>query len=156
MSPNAPARKLNFRPRPIDVFRKLDVIRSKKGLQLDDEVIVQRGVPAQPSGMDSDEEEEAHISAAVTSGSRAAVDIPTPTCAVVPTYALEKYVRFERPQSYVRARTAFEDTEVEYDMDGKDDDFLQKNFPNDKGLNDVKYELIMDRLEKERSSHRLS
>ena len=34
-------------------------------------------------------------------------------------------------------------------MDGKDDDFLQKNFPNDKGLNDVKYELIMDRLEKE-------
>ena len=57
MSPNAPARKLNFRPRPIDVFRKLDVIRSKKGLQLDDEVIVQRGVPAQPSGMDSDEEE---------------------------------------------------------------------------------------------------
>ena len=103
--------------------------------------------------------QEAHISAAVTSGSRAAVDIPTPTCAVVPTYALEKYVRFERPQSYVRARSAirwiwlrslvvvswhthlntaaFEDTEVEYDMDGKDDDFLQKNFPNDKGLNDV-------------------
>ena len=49
------ARKLNFRPRPIDIYKKLDIIKTKKGIQLDDDV--ERGIPSMPSGMESDEEE---------------------------------------------------------------------------------------------------
>jgi hypothetical protein len=49
----APGRKLNFRPRPIDIFKKLEIIRSKKGLVFDDEV--EKGL-SQTAGADSDEE----------------------------------------------------------------------------------------------------
>ena len=49
----APGRKLNFRPRPIDIFKKLEIIRSKKGLVFDDEI--EKGMQA-ATGVDSDEE----------------------------------------------------------------------------------------------------
>ncbi len=52
--PPQPTRKLNFRPRPIDIYKKLEIIRSKKGIQLDDEV--DRGVPSDRTAVESDEE----------------------------------------------------------------------------------------------------
>lgn len=137
------ARKLNFRPRPIDIYKKLDIIKTKKGIQLDDDV--ERGMAA----IDSDEEEEVHIALHFTPGINP-VDIPVPHFDLVEDYDPDKDFggkKFERNAAYIRFKGQEDD--VEYELDTDDEPFLKKMAADKITCADVKFELLMDRLEKE-------
>lgn len=158
---------LAFRPRPIDVNRPLPIVR---GELVEDEssagYVVNRGVPELPSGMEPEEEEEAHISGAIqrravngeeeAHGHRPAStepEIPVPGCRYVAAYEEEAHpVEFRRPESYLLyiEKTPEElDEQVEYDLDDEDLEFCSRREAVSLGLSAELLEFILDRCEKE-------
>ena len=60
---------LGFRPRPIDVNKQMPIFRGEPPEDSDAAgYTAVRGVPLMPTGMESDEEEEAHIQVRVFPG----------------------------------------------------------------------------------------
>eukprot|EP01112_Ceratiomyxa_fruticulosa_P005894 TRINITY_DN1670_c0_g1_i1.p1 TRINITY_DN1670_c0_g1~~TRINITY_DN1670_c0_g1_i1.p1 ORF type:complete len:379 (+),score=85.53 TRINITY_DN1670_c0_g1_i1:236-1372(+) len=148
----------SFRPRPIDLSKAIPVIHKEI-----DDAEVHRSVPSFPSGMEPEEEEEAHIASAIaasldmTSENKQIVDIPIPIVNLV-----EDYDQFDDPLPFTQGthpifypdQTQEEiDMKIEYDMDTEDESWLQSHNKTltDRSLflNEDNFELIVDRCEKE-------
>jgi enhancer of polycomb-like protein len=157
---------LNFRPRPIDINRAIPIFTDAEAEELDDRDYtsvsgVSRGVPKMPTGMEAEDEEEAHIQEAIKrslkqweSEGKEIVDIPTPKVKIVKDYDDdEKIIKpFIRPQVYIKWKdyTPDElDQTIEYDMDSEDENFLNQINANKKILSEAKFEYLIDRFEKE-------
>jgi hypothetical protein len=99
--------------------------------------------------MESDEEEEVHVALHFTPGINP-VDIPVPHFDIVKDYDPDKDFgakKFERNAAYIRFKGVDED--VDYELDTDDEPFLKKLAQEKVTCADNKFELIMDRLEKE-------
>lgn len=149
---------LSFRPRPIDVNRSIPIIRK----ELDEEDVettgvVARSLPMMPTGMEAEDEEEAHIQEAIKQSLGGVqpekVAIPTPDIKVVPGYDEEVPTKpFVRPQAYIRYKELSHEEwlqKVEYDLDPEDAKFIRQTNANKKMLSDNKFEKVLDRCEKE-------
>merc|ERR1712196_410317 len=102
-----------------------------------------------PSGMESDEEGEVHIALHFTPGINP-VDIPVPHFDLVEDYNPDKDFggnKFERNAAYIRFKGQEDD--VDYELDSDDEPFLKKLAVDKMSCPEGKFELIMDRLEKE-------
>lgn len=149
---------LSFRPRPIDVNRSIPIIRK----ELDEEDIettgvVARSLPMMPTGMEAEDEEEAHIQEAIKQSlggiQPEKVAIPTPDIKIVAGYDEEVMTKpFLRPTAYIRYKELSHEEwlqKTEYDLDPEDAKFIRQTNANKKILSDNKFEKIIDRCEKE-------
>ncbi|KAL9323757.1 hypothetical protein ACSQ67_008614 [Phaseolus vulgaris] len=115
--------RLSFRPRPLDIHKKLPIVKSIKDFE-DDEAPAStrnsqllRAVPA------PEVEHEVHHP---TPSKKLAAEIPTPQFVIVDTYERDYSCTFSQPTSYLRARGARAEIGefVEYDLDNEDEDWL--------------------------------
>lgn len=148
----------SFRPRPIDVHKSIPIFRE---YELDEKDVQSARLPQMATGMEAEEEEEAHIQEAIKRSLASLnaeceedkVEIPTPTVRVVPGWDEEDVKPFVRPQSYIKHKDKAPDEVqelIEYDMDHIDEEFLATLNAGGKNLlPEAKFELMIDRLEKE-------
>lgn len=126
----------SFRPRPIDHAKPLPIIKSSKDLRNEDDVVVNRALPAIATGVDPAEEEERHLQQALLASvygensSAAAADIPIPVITAVeaPAYP-ELGGPFKRPETYIAFNRSDEELErltIDYDADFEDEEFVKK------------------------------
>lgn len=138
----------SFRPRPIDLSKPLPIIKTSKDLRHEDDIVVNRALPAIATGVDPAEEEERHLQAALLAsvfGSQGSlVDIPVPVVRPVepPVLATDfsmgnEYIMFDRSDEDL------EEVTVEYDADFEDVG-LAKEFGIDLG----ELEVVLDGFEK--------
>lgn len=148
----------SFRPRPIDLTKPLPIIKSSKDLRNEDDVVVNRALPAVATGVDPAEEEERHLQQALLASvfgdtGRAPADIPVPVVARVEPPNISGQP-FRRPSRYImfdRSDHDLEDACIEYDADHKDDEFVRRiNAPRANGpqLTVDTLERAMDAMEK--------
>jgi len=139
----------SFRPRPLDIFKPLEVLHD----DIEDEDSRNfRSVPDMPTGMDAEEEKESHIKQAILAAFRTKIEIPIPTIKDVENYSKETPSTFRRPPQYIKYidKTVEEfRAEVDYDMDDADEEFLAKLNKDKFLLSEDKFELMIDRMEKE-------
>eukprot|EP00177_Eucheuma_denticulatum_P000500 GFKZ01000886.1.p1 GENE.GFKZ01000886.1~~GFKZ01000886.1.p1 ORF type:complete len:662 (-),score=116.41 GFKZ01000886.1:254-2239(-) len=142
----------SFRPRPIDLTKPLPIVWSGAELRVDDEVVVNRALPAVATGVDPAEETERHLKQALMASvygdeRRAAVDIPIPV--VRPVKPPERSgLKWERPSGYImfdKSDHDLEDDCVDYDADHLDVTFVEKVGG---GLGMDVFERAMDGIEK--------
>lgn len=148
----------SFRPRPIDLTKPLPIIKSSKDLRNEDDVVVNRALPAVATGVDPAEEEERHLQQALLASvfgdtKTAPADIPVPVVAPVEPPTISG-APFRRPDQYImfdRSDHDLEDACIEYDADHKDENFVKRintaraNGPH---LNLDTLERAMDAMEK--------
>eukprot|EP00249_Psilotum_nudum_P021122 c27981_g1_i1 orf=317-1828(-) len=133
--------RLSFRPRPLDIHKRLPIVKSIKDLDNDEPALVSRTALHGHSICNSDNE--------VQSTSIKRSEIPTPQFEVVESYEQDYACTFVQPPSYVRGRGArSESTEfVEYDLDDEDQDWLQQ-FNNEWNiLSPERFEWMLYKLE---------
>ncbi|CAI5461690.1 unnamed protein product [Closterium sp. Yama58-4] len=113
----------SFRPRPVDINKKLAIVRSTDELNAEDEGVSRTILPA-------------------PSKKGPSVEIPTPHCGVVEAYDKLYPANFRQPSSYIRSKHVRQDdgVYVEYDLDDEDEDWLEV-------LNQNRLLLAADRLE---------
>lgn len=142
----------SFRPRPIDLTKPLPIVWSGAELRVDDEVVVNRALPAVATGVDPAEETERHLKQALMASvygdeRRASVDIPIPV--VRPVKPPERSgPKWERPPGYImfdKSDHDLEDDCVDYDADHLDDAFVERVGG---GLGMDAFERAMDAIEK--------
>eukprot|EP00002_Diphylleia_rotans_P041117 TRINITY_DN991_c0_g2_i1.p1 TRINITY_DN991_c0_g2~~TRINITY_DN991_c0_g2_i1.p1 ORF type:complete len:696 (+),score=126.80 TRINITY_DN991_c0_g2_i1:114-2201(+) len=151
---------LSFRPRPVEPHLPIP-IRIGADDDEDEAVSITRMVPKLATGMEENEEKEAHIRHAIRRP-LAVNTIPTPRVVIVKGYdeapIIHPFTRLPNSyiccQGYTRARmwTSYEDDSisiVEYDADSEDERWL-KSFNSSKNTLPLeKFEFVFDRLEKE-------
>lgn len=125
-------KRLSFRPRPVDINKKLSLITCQE--DLDDGRACSSSTP------------EPVIVKKAAGGS----EIPTPQFLVVDSYEKDYTPTFKQPQSYIRARPARSEATnyCEYDLDDDDEDWINKY--NGGGrilLASEKFEMMMYKLE---------
>eukprot|EP01119_Soliformovum_irregulare_P002872 TRINITY_DN1312_c0_g2_i1.p1 TRINITY_DN1312_c0_g2~~TRINITY_DN1312_c0_g2_i1.p1 ORF type:complete len:423 (+),score=121.37 TRINITY_DN1312_c0_g2_i1:77-1345(+) len=144
---------VSFRARPIDINKQLPIFKDAvTGAEDVDFTPISRSLPQMPTGMDREDEEEAHIQEAIKQSLRGAapekVSIPTPRVKEVrdeddrPSYV--------PPISYIRYNpltTDEWDVAIEYDADSDDEIFANQSL----SLPTDRFEFLMDRFEKEAS-----
>ncbi|EPS73128.1 hypothetical protein M569_01628, partial [Genlisea aurea] len=131
--------RLSIRPRPLDVNKKLPIVKSFKDIEDDD-------VPTSAHlRLVSETDTEVHIIA----GRKATSEIPTPEFVIVDTYERDYSRTFSQPTSYLRARGGRAEIGefVEYDLDNEDEDWLQDFNKEGKHLASEKLEVIIFKLE---------
>ncbi|KAK7271792.1 hypothetical protein RJT34_27985 [Clitoria ternatea] len=135
--------RLSFRPRPLDIHKKLPIIKSIKDFE-DDEAPAStrnsqflRAVP--------EAENEVHQ----TLSKKVASEIPTPQFVFVDTYERDYLCTFSQPTSYLRARGARAEIGefVEYDLDNEDEDWLSEFNEERKTLTPEMFESLLFKLE---------
>lgn len=94
-------KRLSFRPRPLDINKKLSIVTSRQELDGDEFV---RG--ANSSSSPAVKDAEAAEAVLTSPAKKAAVgsEIPTPRFMVVNSYEKDYTRTFVQPQSYIRAR----------------------------------------------------
>lgn len=119
-----------FRPRPLDIHKKLPIVKSVKDLDNDEVSVVSRTILHGHTLGNSDIEP-----AQPTATTRRNGEIPTPQFVVVESYEKDYSRTFVQPSSYVRGRGSRTEVGefVEYDLDDEDEDWLQQ-FNNEKKL----------------------
>jgi len=145
---------LSFRPRPLDVNKKIPIFRTEIEDAID--IGIGRSVPLLPTGMEEAEEAEKHIQDAINrSILESNTEIPTPIVKIVEDYDNATNLKpFIRPQSYIRSPELTieeQDLLIEYDMDEEDEIFLSNLNSQKKILSEENFELLIDRFEKEAS-----
>ncbi|KAJ7533978.1 hypothetical protein O6H91_13G074000 [Diphasiastrum complanatum] len=112
--------RLSFRPRPLDIHKKLPIVKSVRDLDNDESVGVSRTVQHNHVALDSENE------SVLATQTRRGSEIPTPQFVVVDSYEKDYEQTFVQPPSYLRGRGArTEGSEyVEYDLDDEDEDWL--------------------------------
>ncbi|CAI6008814.1 unnamed protein product [Closterium sp. NIES-65] len=130
----------SFRPRPVDINKKLAIVRSTDELNAEDEG-VSRTVHHGHIALDAENEQVQTILPA-PSKKGPSVEIPTPHCGVVEAYDKLYPANFRQPSSYIRSKHVRQDdgVYVEYDLDDEDEDWLEV-------LNQNRLLLAADRLE---------
>lgn len=134
--------RLSFRPRPLDIHKKLPIVKSIKDLDFEDSNV---GRAAHSSN--DVECENLVLTPAKKAGTGS--EIPTPQFLVVDSYEKDYTQSFVQPPSYIRGRPARnENTEFcEYDLDNDDEIWLLQ-FNNDrKILQPEKFEMMLYKLE---------
>lgn len=123
----------SFRPRPIDLTKPLPIIKSSKDLRNEDDVVVNRALPAVATGVDPAEEEERHLQQALLASvfgetGKAPADIPVPVVSRVepPSISGDPFRRPDRYIMFDRSDHDLEDACVEYDADHRDDQFVRR------------------------------
>lgn len=154
----------SFRPRPIDYAKPLPIIKSSKDLRNEDDVVVNRALPAIATGVDPAEEEERHLQQALLASvygensTAASADIPIPVVSTVqpPSYP-GREGPFKRPPKYIRFNKSDEQLEqvtIDYDADFEDEKFVREYNEAHKGsaLTLGILEKAMDVLEKKQGN----
>ncbi|PRP84671.1 hypothetical protein PROFUN_07921 [Planoprotostelium fungivorum] len=151
-------RDLSFRPRPIDVNRPMPVLHNLPDLDADF-ASTSRSVPQMPTGMEAEEEEEAHIQEAIKRSLKAAsaresfADIPTPRVIIVDGWDDETPEDFARTSSYITYVDPFESRNppVEYDLEPEDEPLLETLAGMEEGKNITpdQVEAIINRMERD-------
>ncbi|KAJ0989740.1 hypothetical protein J5N97_008096 [Dioscorea zingiberensis] len=138
--------RLSFRPRPLDIHKKLPIVKSIKEFE-DDEppptVASTRNSQLLRLAAETDNEVQQ------ISNKKSAQEIPTPQYNIVDTYERDYSQSFLQPTSYLRGRGARGEIGefVEYDLDNEDEDWLQ-DFNNErKILTPEKLETLLFKLE---------
>lgn len=135
--------RLSFRPRPLDIHKKLPIVKSFKDFEDDDTPTSTRNsqffrLTAEP------ENEVQHVPS-----KKAAAEIPTPEYVIVDTYERDYSPSFCQPTSYIRARGARAELGefIEYDLDIEDEDWLQEFNEDEEILTPERFENLLFKLE---------
>uniref|UniRef100_A0A0D9X6W6 Enhancer of polycomb-like protein n=1 Tax=Leersia perrieri TaxID=77586 RepID=A0A0D9X6W6_9ORYZ len=138
--------RLSFRPRPLDIHKKLPIVKSARELEDDEPTLALRA--AAPLLRHSQPEPAPDGEAHPTSSKKNVQEIPTPQYDDVDTYERDYTRTFAQPPSYIRARARAEIGEfVEYDLDNEDEDWLEDYNNERKNLNPEKLEVLLFKLE---------
>ncbi|KAL7235559.1 hypothetical protein ACSBR1_018950 [Camellia fascicularis] len=135
--------RLSFRPRPLDIHKKLPIVKSVKDFEDDETPTSTRSSQILRPPQEADNEVQQIPSKKVAS------EIPTPQYVFVDTYERDYSCTFTQPTSYLRARGARAELGdfVEYDLDNEDEDWLQEFNKEKKLLTTEKFEMILFKLE---------
>ncbi|XP_022895598.1 enhancer of polycomb-like protein 1 [Olea europaea var. sylvestris] len=135
--------RLSFRPRPLDIHKKLPIVKSVKEFEDDEVPTSTRNSQMLRIASEADNEVQQ------TPSKRIASEIPTPEFVVVDTYERDYSRTFSQPTSYLRARGARAEIGefVEYDLDNEDEDWLREFNKEGKTLASEKLETILFKLE---------
>ncbi|CAN1139403.1 Enhancer of polycomb homolog 2 [Linum perenne] len=139
--------RLSFRPRPLDIHKKLPILKSVKEFEDDDSTPTATRNSQLLRIAAADFENEVHHPHVPTK--KLASEIPTPQFDDVDTYERDYGRTFFQPNSYIRARGARAEIGefVEYDLDNEDEDWLH-DFNKDKdNLPPEKFEVLLFKLE---------
>lgn len=136
--------RLSFRPRPLDIHKKLPIIKSVKDFEDDDTPTSTRTHILRLAAEADNETQVPQIHS-----KKVASEIPTPEFVIVDTYERDYSRTFNQPTSYLRARGARAEIGefVEYDLDNEDEDWLQEFNRERKVLAAEKFETIVFKLE---------
>ncbi|XP_027353165.1 uncharacterized protein LOC113863699 isoform X2 [Abrus precatorius] len=115
--------RLSFRPRPLDIHKKLPIVKSIKDFDDDETPTSTRN--SQLLRVAPEVDNEVHP-VPNTPNKKGASEIPIPQFVVVDTYERDYSCTFSQPNSYLRARGARTEIGefVEYDLDNEDEDWL--------------------------------
>ncbi|XP_024018444.1 uncharacterized protein LOC21393751 [Morus notabilis] len=137
--------RLSIRPRPLDIHKKLPIVKSVKDFEDDD-------APTSSSTRNSQflrhaaiaDDNESHHNLQPSSK-----PIPTPQFVVVDTYERDYSRTFSQPTSYLRARGARAELGefIEYDLDNEDEDWLEEFNRDRKILAPDRFEGLLFKLE---------
>ncbi|XP_022969598.1 enhancer of polycomb homolog 2-like [Cucurbita maxima] len=135
--------RLSFRPRPLDIHKKLPIVKSVKELEDDETPTSTRN--SQLLRLATEVDNEVHQ----VPCKKLAPDIPTPEFVVVDTYEIDYSRTFSQPTSYLRGRGARTELGefVEYDLDNEDEDWLQDFNRERKILTPERFESFLFKLE---------
>lgn len=139
--------RLSFRPRPLDIHKKLPIVKSVKEFDDDD------GSTAALATRNSQLlriAAEAYNEVQQITVKKVSSEIPTPQYDVVETYERDYSRTFSQPSSYLRGRGARAEVcdFVEYDLDNEDEDWLQDfNIERKNILSPEKFESLLFKLE---------
>ncbi|XP_031269881.1 uncharacterized protein LOC116128312 isoform X2 [Pistacia vera] len=158
--------RLSIRPRPLDIHKKLPIVKSVKDFEDDNNDTTPPPTSTSTSGNTN------NTSATTTRNShllrlnssftdhdtpevhqaptkKSASEIPTPQFVVVDTYERDYSQTFAQPNSYLRARGARAEIGefVEYDLDNEDEDWLYEFNKDRKILTPEKFEILLFKLE---------
>ncbi|XP_010459211.1 PREDICTED: uncharacterized protein LOC104740348 isoform X2 [Camelina sativa] len=133
--------RLSFRPRPLDIHKKLPILKSFKDFE-DEETPSSITRNSQLLRIEVDNEPQVPTKKLIS-------EIPTPQYLVVDTYERDYSRTFNQPASYLRARGARAELGefVEYDLDNDDDDWLFEFNKEKMVLTPEMLELIIFKLE---------
>ncbi|PKA50489.1 hypothetical protein AXF42_Ash013703 [Apostasia shenzhenica] len=124
--------RLSFRPRPLDIHKKLPIVKSIKDFD-DDEVPIAAAATrnSQLLRIAAEADNEVHQ----ITLKKVSAEIPTPQYNVVETYERDYSRNFSQPSSYLRGRGARAELcdFVEYDLDNEDEDWLD-DFNNERRI----------------------
>ncbi|XP_041028315.1 uncharacterized protein LOC121268219 [Juglans microcarpa x Juglans regia] len=137
--------RLSFRPRPLDIHKKLPIVKSVKDFEDDDAPTTSSTRNSQLLRLASDVDNEVHQ----IPTKKVAPEIPTPQFVVVDTYERDYSRTFSQPTSYLRGRGARAELGdfVEYDLDNEDEDWFQEFNKERKILTPEKLESLIFKLE---------
>ncbi|KAL5841000.1 hypothetical protein ACOSQ4_013608 [Xanthoceras sorbifolium] len=133
--------RLSIRPRPLDIHKKLPIVKSVKDFEEDNNETppTTTGASATNNTSSTTTTRNSHLlrlnSSSIdtdvqevhqTPSKKSAAEIPTPQFVVVDTYERDYSRTFSQPNSYLRARGARAELGdfVEYDLDNEDEDWL--------------------------------
>ncbi|KAK7866529.1 hypothetical protein R5R35_002483 [Gryllus longicercus] len=139
--------KLSFRAKPLDASKPMPVYINEDLPGLPDYSAINRAVPQMPSGMHKEEECEHHLQRAICTG----LIIPTPEFTDVSdglAYDRLYPPNFELPRQLVDMQSFAMDQEIpDYDMDSEDELWFSSQ-KSKLEITPLKFEEMMDRLEK--------
>ncbi|XVF74888.1 hypothetical protein PTKIN_Ptkin13bG0146900 [Pterospermum kingtungense] len=135
--------RLSFRPRPLDIHKKLPILKSVKDFEDDETPTSATRKMLRLAAVEADTEVQSIPT------KKLAPEIPTPQFVVVDTYERDYSRTFFQPTSYLRARGARAEIGefVEYDLDNEDEDWLQEYNKDKKILAPEKLESLLFKLE---------
>ncbi|KAL8230036.1 hypothetical protein R6Q57_014936 [Mikania cordata] len=134
----------SFRPRPLDIHKKLPILKSIKDFEDDDTPTSTRTQMLRLVAETDNDTQVQHVASKKT-----ASEIPTPEYLIVDTYERDYSPTFNQPTSYLRARGVRAEIGefVEYDIDNEDEDWLEQLNKEIKILPADKFETILFKLE---------
>eukprot|EP00271_Cylindrocystis_brebissonii_P020534 TRINITY_DN6840_c0_g2_i2.p1 TRINITY_DN6840_c0_g2~~TRINITY_DN6840_c0_g2_i2.p1 ORF type:complete len:267 (+),score=31.28 TRINITY_DN6840_c0_g2_i2:243-1043(+) len=152
--------RLSFRPRPLDVNKKLRLLRTPEDFEEDEDGRAQllldvetEEVLARPTRSNKANSHTTNVKNAghvkPNKAGGLAKDIPTPRFEVVDSYNVDYPATFRQPSSYVRSKPARSEAGVfvEYDLDDDDDEWLASYNQGRMILPPEKFEWMLYRLE---------
>ncbi|XP_042440176.1 uncharacterized protein LOC122025433 [Zingiber officinale] len=138
--------RLSIRPRPLDIHKKLPVIKSAKEFEDDEALTIAPSTRNSPLHRAANENDNETIP---TPGKKISQEIPTPQFNIVDTYEIDYSCTFAQTASYIRGRGARVEIceSVEYDLDNEDEDWLEEINRERKILSSEKVETLLFKLE---------
>ncbi|WOK95265.1 enhancer of polycomb-like protein 1 isoform X1 [Canna indica] len=138
--------RLSIRPRPLDIHKKLPIVKSVKDFEDDDTpttTTTTRNSYFHRFAAENDNETHQ------TPSKKKLQEIPTPQFSTVETYERDYSRTFAQTANYVRGRGARAEIGefIEYDLDNEDEDWLEEFSNERKILSPEKFETILFKLE---------